>query len=145
MEELSVTRKMIVGQKSKSEDVLSKPTKDFLHARQKQGKKKRYLTNLKSNIGPLISLIILCMLFPSWDVYSDWAVTLKLLLSGNTWSGLAMMLPQMMNISFTFILWSKLETGQSRRFTWVLVIAQCWPQYCAAKIVCMIINGRSIV
>ena len=129
-------------QKSCSENVLSKPCKDFIIDVQSQGKKKRYLKNARENIGPIIALLVLCMLVPSWDVYSDWAVTIRFFLAGYTRYGLAMMVPQILNMSFTFYIWSKLERGTSARYSWVLVIGQCWPQFCAARIICMIIRGE---
>ena len=112
-------------QKSCSEDVLSKPCKDFMIDIQSQGKKKMYLKNARANIGPIIALLVLCMLVPSWDVYSDWAATIRFFLAGYTRYGLAMMVPQILNMSFTFYIWSKLERGTSARYSWVLVVGQC--------------------
>jgi len=129
-------------QKSSSENVLSKPNKDFMIAGECQEKKKLYLRNARANIGPILALLVLCMLVPSWDVYSDWAVTIKFFLDGYTRYGLAMMVPQILNMVFTFYIWTKLERGTSARYSWVLVIAQCWPQFCAARIICMIIKGE---
>merc|ERR1719186_2581420 len=54
---------------------------------------------------------------------------------------MAMTVPQMLNILFTFFMWKKLEKEDVKRWSWILVISQCWPQFFAARIVWMILKG----
>ena len=133
-------------QKSKSEDVLSKPSKSLIKVLDKEIQHvkfyKKAFKNVRANVGPITLLIVLCMVAPSWDVYSDWAVTIQLLLHGDPLYAMAMMIPQVTNIVFTFFIWRKLERDRSKRWSWVLVITQCWPQVFAARIVWMIIHGE---
>ena len=65
------------------EDVLFKPSKSMILALDKEllhaNVYKRAFENLRTNFGPITLLFILCMT-PRWDVYSDWAVIIQLLL-----------------------------------------------------------------
>ena len=67
-------------QKSKSEDVLSKPSKSLIKVLDKEIQHvkfhKKAFKNVRANVGPITLLIVLCIVAPSWDVYSDWAVTI---------------------------------------------------------------------
>ena len=89
-------------------------------------------------------LVVSCILVPSWDVYSDWALTLQLLHQGNPLYALALLVPQLTNIFFTFFIWRSVEREPDKRWSWVLVILQCWPQYFAARIIASILKGESV-
>ena len=132
--------------KSKSEDVLSKPSKSLIKVFDKEIQHvkfhKKAFKNVRANVGPITLLIVLCMVAPSWDVYSDWAVTIQLFMRGDLFYAMAMMIPQVTNIVFTFFIWRKLEKDRSKRWSWILVITQCWPQVFAARIIWMIISGE---
>ena len=72
MEEFPDTKYSNVGfgrQKSNSEDVLSKPSKSMIEALDKEilhiKFHKRALKNVRANAGPIILLIVLCMVAPS--------------------------------------------------------------------------------
>ena len=143
MEELPATSNLKHGQKSHSEDVLSKPSKSALIEDDIQSKlHKNIFKNLKSNVGSIVMLVLLCIMTPSWDVYSDWAVTIQLFLRGDPLYAISMMVPQILNVVFTFFMWKKLEKEKAKRWSWILVIIQCWPQFFAARIVWMILNGE---
>ena len=100
------------------------------------------LKNLKDNLGSIIMLVLLSMITTSWDVYSDWAVTIQLFLLGDPLYAISLMIPQLCNIIFTFFIWKKLEKKKTKRWSWLLVITQCWPQFFAARIVWMILKGE---
>ena len=87
------------------------------------------------------NILVSCILVPSWDVYSDWALTVQLVHQGNPQYALALLLPQIINIFFTFLTWRHLERPEAKRWSWVLVIMQCWPQFFAARIIYMMIKG----
>ena len=103
--------------------------------------RKTTINNIKDNIAPLIMLILFCILAPSWDVYSDLQITIDLFRYGHPRYAAAMILPLLLNFIFTFFMWQKMERKEAKRWSWVLVVAQCWPQFFAARIVLMIING----
>ena len=85
--------------------------------------------------------LLVCILFPSWDVYSDCALTVQLLHQGNPLIALALSVPQCVNIFFTFFTWRSLERETTKTWSWVLVLLQCWPQFFAARIIWKIKTG----
>ena len=86
-------------------------------------------------------ILVSCILLPSWDVYSDWALTVQLVHQGSPLYALALLVPQIINIVFTFFTWRQVERREARRWSWVLVLLQCWPQFFAARIIYMIVKG----
>ena len=90
-------------------------------------------------------LVFSSILAPCWDVYSDWAVAFQLYLHGDTLFAIATMIPPMTNMIFLFSIWKKLEVKAARRWSWILVLSQCWPQVYAARIVWMIVTGQKSV
>ena len=96
----------------------------------------------KETIREVRSLLVSCIIMPSWDVYSDWALTVQLIHQGYPYYALALLVPQCINIFFTFFMWRSLERTPARRWSWVLVILQCWPQFFAARILWMMLKGR---
>ena len=76
--------------------------------------------------------------FPSWDVYSDLGLIIKLF-TGNIGDGephpkyaLAMLCPIVFSTAFTIPIWWKTEKKSStinKIFTFWLLLAQFWPQW----------------
>ena len=73
-------------------------------------------------------LLLLSVVAPSCDVYSDSAFILMLATSGHLTYSAWMLLPQTVNSLFTLLLWWRLEPVQYRSWSWLLVLLQCWPQ-----------------
>ena len=96
---------------------------------------------LKSEFGSIKLLVFSCIIAPSWDVYSDLAFTVQMFKDGDPLSGISMMVPQLTNIVFALFAWNKWENKEDRRWSWILVIFQFWPQLFAARIVWKIIKG----
>ena len=77
----------------------------------------------------VLLLILLSVLAPSLDVYSDTSLIVLLASSPDQRPyALGLLLPQLANTLFTLLLWSKMERESMRQWSWVLVILQCWPQ-----------------
>ena len=73
-------------------------------------------------------LLLLSVVAPSCDVYSDSAFILMLATTGHLTYTAWMSLPQIVNTLFTLLLWWRLEPVQYRSWSWLLVLLQCWPQ-----------------
>ena len=80
---------------------------------------------------------------PSADVYTDIALSVKLLLTNDVpWKaeiqylfGWIMWIPIIINLIFTFFHWRRLEkTWKQRLLTFPLLICQCWPQYRSLRV-----------
>eukprot|EP00092_Neocalanus_flemingeri_P007382 GFUD01007970.1.p1 GENE.GFUD01007970.1~~GFUD01007970.1.p1 ORF type:complete len:198 (+),score=34.70 GFUD01007970.1:129-722(+) len=135
---------------SHSEDVLCKPSKrlsiesevEETDDESETELQQNLIKNLKDNIVSIVILVLLSVLMPSWDVYSDWGVTIQLFIYGDPLYAISMMVPQLSNILFTFFIWRKLEKKEAKRWSWILVITQCWPQFFAVRIAWMILKGN---
>ena len=81
------------------------------------------------------ALMFSCIIAPSWDVYTDFSFTIQMIKDGNPLYALSSVVPQLFNIFFTYFSWRKWEHQSARRWSWVLVFLQCWPQFFAARII----------
>ena len=66
-------------------------------------------------------------MLPTWDVF-DLALTLRLALQGDVYFALSLLAPQLLNIGMTALLWLRIEPVEYRRWSWILVALQIWPQ-----------------
>ena len=99
------------------------------------------IRNVTDNLSAVKFLFFSCILAPSWDVYSDWALTVEFILQDDPLYAVSMLTPQLLNICFTMILWKKIEKQSLKSWSWMLVVGQCWPQFVAARIIWMITKG----
>ena len=58
-------------------------------------------------------------------------------MGGQVWWGICVLLPVVANTFLTMLLWSRMEDETVKHWTWVLVLAQVWPQYRALKVIWM--------
>ena len=100
----------------------------------------------------IFSLFILSIAFPSWDVYSDTYLIVSLatgqmlpyalwLLVPQVVVGMVVT-PQVVSTLFTLEMWWRVEEGLGRRWSWMLVVVQAWPQVWAARIIWRILTGQ---
>ena len=87
-------------------------------------------------------LVIMSTLWPSCDVYSDLLLFFDLLIRGEVRYAFCLLLPQLVNISWTALLWKKLELKVHRSWSWILVPLQAWPQFFALRIIWSILLGK---
>ena len=102
---------------------------------------KNVIKFLKSEFGSIKLLVFSCIIAPSWDVYSDLAFTIQMFKDGDPLSGISMMVPQLTNVVFACFAWNRWENKEDKRWSWIFVIFQFWPQLFAARIVWKIIKG----
>ena len=87
-----------------------------------------WLQQLKQHTMDIILIILLSIMLPTWDVFSDLALTLRLALQGDVYFALSLLAPQLLNIGMTALLWLRIEPVEYRRWSWILVALQIWPQ-----------------
>ena len=90
----------------------------------------------------VMMLVIMSILWPSCDVYSDLLLVIDLLIRGEVKYAACLLLPQLVNIALTALLWKKLELKEHRSWSWILVLLQAWPQFYAARIIWNMLHGR---
>ena len=103
----------------------------------------RFFQSIKTEEYAATKSLFFCILAPSWDVYTDLAFTIQMIKDGNPLYAVSSVVPQLINIFFTFFSWRKWEQENTKRWSWVLVSLQCWPQFFAARIILKIRKGFS--
>ena len=87
-----------------------------------------WFQQLQRHKKDVILIVLLSIVLPTWDVYSDLALTLSLALDGEFYHALCLLAPQLFNIGMTSVLWQRTEPMENRRWSWILLPLQIWPQ-----------------
>ena len=87
-------------------------------------------------------LVIMSIFWPSCDVYSDLLLFIDLVIRGEVRYATCLLLPQLVNIILTALLWRKLELKEHRSWSWILVPLQAWPQFFALRIIWNMLLGK---
>ena len=87
-----------------------------------------WLQQLQQHKKDVVLIVLLSIMLPSWDVYSDLALTISLALEGEVYYALCLLVPQLVNIGLTAVLWQRIEPTEHRHWSWILVPLQIWPQ-----------------
>ena len=87
-----------------------------------------WLQQLKQHKKDVLLIVLLSIMLPSWDVYSDLALTIRLALEGEVYYALCLLTPQLVNIGLTAALWNQIELTEHRHWSWILLPLQIWPQ-----------------
>ena len=113
-------------------DIVMKPLEEEKEASASEGSQSAthpiWLQQLKQHTMDIILIILLSIMLPTWDVFSDLALTLRLALQGDVYFALSLLAPQLLNIGMTALLWLRIEPVEYRRWSWILVALQIWPQ-----------------
>ena len=87
-----------------------------------------WLQQLQRHKKDVVLIVLLSIVLPSWDVYSDLALTISLALEGEVYYALCLLAPQLVNIGLTAVLWHRIEPTEHRHWSWILLPLQIWPQ-----------------
>ena len=121
-----------INEDAKNSDVVMKPLKEEEEASAPESSQSAthpiWLQQLKQHAMDIILIILLWIMLPTWDVFSDLGLTLRLALQGDFYFALSMLAPQLLNIGMTAVLWLRIEPVEYRRWSWMLVALQIWPQ-----------------
>ena len=87
-----------------------------------------WLQQIQRHKKDVVLIVLLSILLPSWDVYSDLALTIRLVVDGEFYYALCLLAPQLVNIGMTALLWHRVEPTEHRHWSWILLPLQIWPQ-----------------
>ena len=87
-----------------------------------------WLQQLQQHKKDVLLIVLLSIMLPSWDVFSDLALTIRLALEGEVYYALCLLAPQLVNIGVTAVLWKQIEPTKHRHWSWILLPLQIWPQ-----------------
>ena len=93
----------------------------------------------------LTVLLVLGIVLPTADVYSDGALTYELFSSGHPKFGSALLTPLTLSFIFLFPHWWRTEKTKRRRLmTFPILIFQLWPQYRALQLMITLWKNREL-
>ena len=113
-------------------DLVMEPLKDEREATvlesSQPAQRSTWLQQLQKHKKDVLLIVLLSIMLPSWDVFSDLALTIRLALEGEVYYALCLLAPQLVNIGLTAVLWNRIEPTEHRHWSWILLPLQIWPQ-----------------
>ena len=97
----------------------------------------------KEKILAVTQLFLFNIIFATWDQYSDVRFAYVLFSKGHTYWASAVITPVIINFVFTLYAWYYLEPRNQKLYTWIFLILQLWPQFCAFRIITLILRNKS--
>ena len=99
--------------------------------------RKNWLTANKKRIiflKELLLMIVMMLIFPTWDVGSDVRLAILWFSDRRFWS-ISMFCVLLVHTFCSAVLWYYLEPTEKKKYSWVFVIFQVFPQYRAVSII----------
>ena len=78
--------------------------------------------------------IVTDVFLPTLDVYSDLSLIFGWLFGGHWKYAISMSIPVLLQFLFTIQKWIRLEKPESKKWSWLLLLLQCWPQWRAVRV-----------
>ena len=88
-------------------------------------------------------LLVFSIGFPLTDTFSDINLMANFFMYEHTRWGSGILTILSFQTTCTMILWALIEKGPKKRFTWILVLLQLWPQFRAAMVIIAIFRRKS--
>ena len=97
------------------------------------------------NVLTILQHTIFDILLPTSDAFGDIKFSISALCSQNPGIGCLMILPVVLNTAINFYKWFSTDhdTQKEKRFTWLLVVLNLWPQYQVLKLILLILRRKS--
>ena len=89
---------------------------------------------LPDAITPSMMLIVFNVILPTIDIFLDTALVQKLFLNGYWCSGLAVTAGIVTNFLFTSLAWWRMESAEQKKWSWIFLLLQLWPQLRAFQV-----------
>ena len=84
----------------------------------------------------IILLLVLNITLPTFDVYSDLYLIIRLFINGHPKYAGSLLTPFLLNYVLTWLLWWRMD--KRKLLSWIPVLLCCYPQYCAAKVILLL-------
>ena len=85
-------------------------------------------------ITPSIKLVLFNIIFPTADIFLDIALVHKLFHNGYLGSGVLVFTGIFTNFLFTSLAWWRLEAAKQKKWSWIFLALQLWPQLRACQV-----------
>lgn len=103
----------------------------------KKNKHKNWLNACKKRLiflKELLLMIVMMLVLPTWDVGSDIQLATLWFCNRRSWS-ISMFCVLLVHTFCSAVLWYYLEPREKKKYSWVFVIFQVFPQYRAVSII----------
>ena len=97
--------------------------------------------SIKQKLMEVMPLVILNIGLPTGDVFSDILTITTLYQSGHLYFATFLLTPFLLNVVFTTFSWWRIDSNKEKKWTWILLLFQLWPQYRAMQIIFKIFKG----
>ena len=127
-----------VGQKiiEKREADVSVPEQVSLNVEEDANKEEELL---RDSVTPSIKLFVFNIVLPTVDIFLDITLILKLFKNGFWGSGTIVVTGIVTNFIFTSLAWWRMESANQKKWSWIFLLLQLWPQLRAFQV------GASII
>ena len=95
---------------------------------------------LPDAITPSLKLLIFNIVLPTIDIFLDTALVQKLFLNGYWGSGAFVTAGILTNFLFTSIAWWRMESAKQKKWSWIFLMLQLWPQLRALQVLACLKN-----
>ena len=128
----------MVGQKiiKKRETDVSVPEQVSLNVEEDANKGEELL---QDSVTPSIKLFVFNIVLPTVDIFLDITLILKLFENGFWGSGTIVVTGIVTNFIFTSLAWWRMESANQKKWSWIFLLLQLWPQLRACQV------GASII
>ena len=89
---------------------------------------------LPDAITPSLKLLIFNIILPTIDIFLDTALVQKLFRNGYWGSGAFVTAGILTNFLFTSIAWWRMESAKQKKWSWIFLVLQLWPQLKAFQV-----------
>ena len=94
---------------------------------------------LQDSVTPSIKLFVFNIVLPTVDIFLDITLILKLFENGFWGSGTIVVTGIVTNFIFTSLAWWRMESANQKKWSWIFLLLQLWPQLRAFQV------GASII
>ena len=94
-----------------------------------------------SSIQRALPSFVLDVLVPTLDVYSDISIIVPWIIASHYKYAGSMAFPLLLQFAATIVKWYQLEKSKDKKWSWVFLVLQFWPQLRALRVIKMIYNG----
>merc|ERR1711963_71864 len=98
-------------------------------------------TSMKSRIQRILPSVIFDVGLPSLDVYSDVSLIIGWFLAGHPIYAWTMTVPVLLQFLSTAYKWYYVDKPDTKRWSWILLLLQCWPQFRALRVIRLLYKG----
>ena len=94
-------------------------------------------------IKKVLPSVLFDVVLPTFDVYSDISLIIVWLIGGHWIYALCMTVPPFVQFLSTIYKWNKIEMPQDKRWSWIFLLLQLWPQLKAIRVIRLLYKNDS--